>query len=115
MELRMEPWHEMVIQSLEELSDLDFQEKVWVRGEGNMVSSFTEAVNSLYDDSGLNTLMKDGLVFSSKADQALNELHEYLKTFSPGQPAKSLIASDKWHKVIHLANRALLEVREVLT
>jgi hypothetical protein len=42
-------WKKLMIENLEELSSLEFQERVWRRGEGPEVSSYEEAVDQFFD------------------------------------------------------------------
>jgi len=44
-----ETWRNRIASSLEDLGDEDFQRRSWLRGEGNEVSSFEEAVCALRD------------------------------------------------------------------
>ena len=55
----------LVISCLQELADYDFQRRVWLASTGPAVSSFTEAVSGLFDDSGVgDALEKYSSVFS---------------------------------------------------
>jgi hypothetical protein len=81
-EMKLEPWQTMVLETLRELSDASLQERVWLRGEGGEVSSPTEVVNQLFDDSGLSDLLEGDLVFSEEADFALRQLSEHVDTIN---------------------------------
>ena len=70
-----------VLDNLQYLSDADFQERVWVKGLGPEVSSFTEAVCGLYDDSGLDDRLSDPKhrpVLSEDIDSDLEKLSQIL-------------------------------------
>jgi hypothetical protein len=65
---------------LDELSDLDYQSRVWTgREPAGEMSSFEESVATLFDDSGLGwALDKDEPVFGQQIDAELRELRAAL-------------------------------------
>lgn len=100
--------------ALHELSDASFQERVWLRGEGGEVSSPSEAVNQLFDDSGLGDLLEGGLVFSEKADATLRRLGEHMSKINFDQPVEDLLADRHWLKLRELSLQARHEVESAL-
>jgi hypothetical protein len=111
--LKLEPWQQLVLDTLRELSDASFQTRVWVRCE-NEISSPTEAVNQLFDDSGLGDLLEGELVFSEKADLLLKELSRHVDTINFEQPIEELLSDDRWPKLRQLAADAMSEVNAAL-
>ncbi len=66
-----------VIEGLRELADIDFQRRVWLATSGPEISSFSEAICGLFDDSGLSSNLERGIlsaVFSKNVYAKLNEL-----------------------------------------
>jgi hypothetical protein len=61
-------------QSLKQLSDKNYQERVWTASSGPEISSFTEAVSQLCDDSGLGLALEKGPAFGEPVDVLLKKL-----------------------------------------
>lgn len=98
---------------LHELADMSFQDRVWVRGVGPEVSSFTEALCGLYDDSTLGDRLEegtaDGLVGPAAALQ-LESLLVQLKAL-PDLPDAELVELPEWADIRVAAASAAAEVR----
>jgi hypothetical protein len=109
-----EYWKQAVIEGLDELSNQEFQEWVWLRHEGSEISSPGESVCELFDDTGLGDLMEIGGVFSDKADQLLEDLQRSLKRINLYQPIEKLLSSREWIDIRELALQALQEVKKVV-
>lgn len=109
-----QPWQALVLETLHELADVEFQAEVWLRGERpDVVSHPIETVNELYDDSGLGDLLEVGHVFSEPADSTLRRLRALLHTFDLGHRER-LLTDARWGEVRRLAATALVQVREAL-
>jgi hypothetical protein len=60
---------------LAELADAEYQRRVWFGRDSNEMSSFTEAVATLFDDSGLGDALDSGApIYGLDVDEALREL-----------------------------------------
>jgi hypothetical protein len=57
MAMDRETWLTHILEAIRDLADEDYQERVWVRGEGSEVDSSTEAVCRLIDDYDLPTFL----------------------------------------------------------
>jgi hypothetical protein len=113
--MKPEPWQQLVLDTLRELSDASFQEQVWLRREGGEISSPTEVVNQLFDDSGLIDLLGGSdIVFSERADSKLKQLSAYVGTIDFEQSVEDLLSDDRWQQVRHLASQARSEVNDAL-
>jgi len=69
----------ILIKALKELSDRDYQVKVWLNTGANlgMTLSFTEAVNNVFDDACVSGALEENLIiFDKKVTRALQELHD---------------------------------------
>ena len=94
----------MVVDCLRDLSDPDFQNRVWIRGEGPEVSSFVETVCELFDDSGLGTALEKGTcVYDEDIDSKLNKLSEMLDDIDTQEDIKRVVTSKKWTRIIKLS------------
>ena len=63
-----------VLDCLNELSDKSYQERVWMASSGPEISSYIEAVNQLYGDSGLDFAYSKGeQVFGKDIDDRLKQ------------------------------------------
>lgn len=99
-----------LVVSLEELAGREFQERVWVAGEGPDVSSFSEAVSQAFDDTGLSDVLdKDGLDLHVGADAvaALRELGTAISRVDQSLPPAALIDHPAMQRVRAAAQRAL--------
>lgn len=97
-------WIENIRSCLEEISDLEFQSRVWVRGEGSEVSSFTELICRLYDDfhfddfiSTCGPMKKDFEEFSKKISSFIDKN----QTLSD----KDIIGHPEWIAISKLSSR----------
>ncbi len=112
--MTLEYWKTAVIQSLEELSDPEFQKKAWLRNEGNLISSPSEASDELFNDTGLGEEMKSRLVFSDIADSLLKELRKRISKINFEQNIETMLSSKEWIDIRELALQTLLEVKKAV-
>jgi len=76
---------------LKELSDADYQQRVWAKRSDSEASSLNEATAALYDDSGLGeALEKNDVTFSPEIDRRLSDLRVVLRGFLQEQSTKEL-------------------------
>jgi hypothetical protein len=113
-DMNPKPWQRMVLDTLRELSDASFQERVWLRCESGEMSSPSETVNQLFDDSGLVDLLERDAAFSGEADVALRRLGALADTIDFEQPIEDLLVDTRWLELRQLAAQALSEVSRVL-
>lgn len=102
--------YRLIESCLEELSDIEFQKRVWVRGEGPEVSSYSEAVCQLFDDTAIGDFLDDtenGVVLSEELDSLLRELSNILDLIDYRIGASNIIKHPHWPKVRQLAADAL--------
>jgi hypothetical protein len=98
----------LVVECLRELGDRALQRRLWLStGQGD-VSSFTEAVEQLFTDSGLEgELQKHATGLGSGAENALADLKSGLARVNRSLPPDGLIDSQEMDAVRHLASAAL--------
>jgi hypothetical protein len=99
---------EQILSSLEELSDRQVQEDLWMGKIPSQQGDFVEAVECLFTDSGLSDLLlAEQTEFSEKARLTLNDLLKQLaKVSSTGGP-REVINDPAMKEVRLLAARAL--------
>ena len=94
-------WIEQVAIALEELGDRQFQQRVWWRGEGPEVSSFTEAVCTL-DDKDLEGLIDRCGEWGYAADLADRlrrydrALEEFIHDVGSYPPRELVLSDPRW-------------------
>lgn len=103
---------EHVRSALAELSDLDYQSRVWTgHGGAAEMSSFAECVERLFGDSGLDLALDNGeAVFGSPVDDELRELGDLVMKIETVQDPDALLR----HPRMRCArNRAATILREI--
>ena len=101
---------------LRELSDLEFQKRVWLRGEGPEVSSFVEVVCQLFDDTGIGDELNektDGFVTSEELDPILRELGALIDSIDYRVPVIEILKHPNWQKVLMLSSHALTKMTSI--
>jgi hypothetical protein len=63
-----------VYKLLEQISDSDFQERTWVRGEGKEISTYIEVMCSLFDDFNLDGIIEKKPIDFNLSDQLISSL-----------------------------------------
>jgi hypothetical protein len=108
-----ETWLRRILEAIRDLADEEYQERVWVRGNGPEVDSSTEAVCRLVEDYDLATFLDEAAknAWVSK-DQvaALHRLDVALARYaSNGEEADDAIRiqSPEWRKIRKLAKVTL--------
>jgi hypothetical protein len=100
--------------ALGEMSDLDYQSRVWTgRGGDHEMSSFVECVERLYDDSGLElALDAEEPVFGPPVDDELRELGDLVRKIDADQSPDDLIASPRMRAARDRAGAILRAIDE---
>jgi hypothetical protein len=102
----------LIIEGLEELSDLDYQTRVWNPGETLEVSSFTEAIARVFTDSGLDDVFRNGKTAISKdVDALLIKLGYCVDGVDAQRKPDEIIYSEEMKQVRLLAKEALSALR----
>ena len=103
-------WINNILSAIKELSDVQYQTKVWLEGKGTEVSSFDEAICRLFDDYELDSFIEK---FSSMEQVSLKkivllkkyreQLTNYLSTLKDEVSIEQLITDPAWKKLCQLA------------
>lgn len=107
---------EIIESALRELSDANYQRRVWLGGGVSEMSSMTEATAALFDDSGLDqALEKNPVTFSPEIDNDLRKLRTCLRSCLQAESARgtaSAISSADWQAVRDMAGSLLAVLGE---
>ncbi|HEX5442955.1 MAG TPA: hypothetical protein VFW87_03960, partial [Pirellulales bacterium] len=106
-------YKENAIHSLEELADIRMQHRRWLSAGGSEVSSFTEAVCQLFDDTGLGDALEKPdapPVFSASIDDRLRELSKAVGRFDHEIEPQKQIDHPDMQTIRDLAARILAEI-----
>ena len=105
---------DQLIVSLQHLSDADFQRKAWLASEGPVVSSFSEDVCQVFDDTGLSIPL-DNQTRPSELDEQtyalLQQLDSAVSRVDQSAPPEVLLRDPQVEKVRQIAARALARLR----
>jgi hypothetical protein len=94
----------LVLSALAELSDEEYQRRVWNSVDGPEVSSFTESVERLWDDSGLSAdLESEHGAYGHLIDQRLRELDLRLSKIDSDRYPDEIIADPAMSAIRQLA------------
>lgn len=99
-----ENWLIEVIECLKEISDIDFQERVWIKGEEDQVSSYDEVICRLFDDLDLLNSMNSYDI--SDESKALAEKLNIAISKIEGITEMEKLLSSEWNEVVEIANLA---------
>lgn len=108
---RAQPWHAGLIESLEAASDLERQRSAWLGRGGPHVPDPVELVCQIFDDSAIDDVLAEGVVFSSSTDAMLRRLSALAAELDLTLPPEALLASEGWVGFTREAARALAAVR----
>jgi len=104
-----------LIEALQELSDAEFQRRAWLASEGPVVSSFSEDVCQVFDDTGLSLALDAGRrppELDEQAFTALQELDAAVRRVEQAAPPERLLQDPRVKEVREIAARALALVAE---
>ena len=101
-----------VLETIEGISDKEYQKRVWIRGEGSEVDDFDETTcNFFQDGNGVIQNYKDfGL--SDKQHQILAKFRDEFDAFCNGPALKhylpeNFIDTPEWERIMNLAKEVL--------
>ena len=105
-------WLNGIQNAIQEIANSEFQERVWVRGEGPEVSSFTEAICRLFDDYNFDDFLDEhwhifGL--SSQLYRMLRKLRNLLNEYEEKETDAEIVKDEKWDEIREYAKDVLQE------
>lgn len=99
-----------LVECLTNLSDVDFQIRVWTCKSQTEESTFSELVCQTFDDTGLGDALNDDAIplgIDADATSTLRELAAAVREVDASLPPAELIASPQMQHVRNLASRSL--------
>jgi hypothetical protein len=107
-------YRDKILDHLRELAQVEDQRRLWLASSGE-ISSFTEAMCGLFDDTGLgDALQKGDAVFNAGADRTLRELSAAVSTVDGQLPPGALIDHPLMGRGRALASKAVGEIQSQL-
>lgn len=101
-----------VIEALQELGDIEVQRRRWNSDGRGEVSSFSEAIESLYGDSGLGDELEKGLTgLDASTVVNLKALDKALSKIAPYRKPDDIIGDPAMAEVRRLAREAMVSIR----
>lgn len=93
------------LKGLNELSDSNIQKELWIEGIGG-ISSFTEAICSIFDDSGLAVLMNENGLKDPLLSK-FNELDSLLRQIPEHDAPENIINHPNMKDVKRVSNELI--------
>ncbi|MGY5615385.1 SCO4402 family protein [Vibrio brasiliensis] len=95
---------QLIIDCLNELSDTNYQQRVWIVGSTDEVSGFNDVVAALFDDSLLeDALLKNKVTFTTEADNKLRTLGKLIASQPDNITTNALVSQPKWKDIVKLS------------
>lgn len=103
----MRIYEDKIVAALRELADREYQARVWTGNALPEMSSFVECVETLFDDSGLESALAEGDVFGDPIDAQLRDLSEIVDRIETDEPYAVLAADANFDRATQLAEKIL--------
>lgn len=103
----MTNYRNLIVEALIELADGSYQERIWTGAEPAEMSSFSECIERLFDDSGLTLALSRGNVFGPEVDAQLRTLGELADSVDALQPVGQLLQDPKLAECRRLSREIL--------
>ena len=101
----------LLLENLEELASKNLQEQLWLHGNKNKMSNFTEAICGIFDDARLTRALETGYIennFSGKLFLTAKKLDQLIGLIPENLPPKKIIKHPKMFKVRFLSGKLLV-------
>lgn len=112
--MKTQGWHVDFIQSLQDASDIEGQRSAWIERTNMEFPAPGELICQIFDDSGIDDLLDESVVFSTATDAALRRLSKLAAGIRLDQEPERIVSSDGWVEFVRESARALALVREDL-
>ena len=103
-------WLKNVMNTVREIADPEFQQRVWVDGAGPEFSDWTEVMCKLFDDFLFDDFVDrdwQQFGFSSESHQLLVQLREQLNNYEEKETNAEIVADPKWQQIREFAGKVL--------
>jgi len=113
-------WSSQILIFVNEISDAEFQDSVWLRHNLSVQSSFTEVVCGLYDDFNFEQYIEE-LKYSGVNQSLLTPIEEFKTSMdrfletkdSTDICDKAILSDPQWHKVRESAVKASISISSI--
>jgi hypothetical protein len=98
------------LETIEGISDVEYQKRVWIRGEGPECDDFDEQMVFFFDDGEPIFESYKDFGISDEQYQLLMKFHGVLDVFSDEMlyhPAQEIISDPRWHEIQKMAKEVL--------
>jgi hypothetical protein len=104
-----------VLSAARDISDAEYQERVWVRGEGPEVNSIAETYCRLFDDFQFDEFLALFKMEELITEEQLTVLRNFRKQFSRFEydedlPDEEIIKDPRWQEIRKIAKEALSKI-----
>lgn len=99
-----------VLDGLKELSDSNLQQRLWIDGNDEM-SSYTEAICMIFDDSGLGLSIEKGSL-DEPLLRSFKELGEVIDTIPENEAPENIMSHPNMPKLQQLASKIISEITD---
>lgn len=107
-----------LVSVIKEISDQEFQERIWLRGEGPEISSADELFCNFFDDINIEEVMKNYKKYEISNSQLnlLQKLYKLMREYSDNSPITLdpivVLSDPKWQKIREFANEVYKELKK---
>lgn len=104
----------VVLEILSKISDVEFQKNVWVDGQGDFVTSYSEAVNQLDDYTFFEFIDNREIPFTNEGDEIKTKLFiEKPVNYDEPIDFKTALNDSHWLEIVNLAEEVKLILMEL--
>jgi hypothetical protein len=102
-------WKRSIFEALKDLADIDMQKKAWLGLDENNVSSYSEIINILYDDSSFKEYIENykGLKGNDNLYEHLLELDKMLNDYKQKEDDAMILIDPKWISITKKAQEII--------
>ena len=101
----------LLMENLKELASKDLQEQLWLHGNKNRMSTFTEAIYGIFDDVRLTRALETGYIennYSSKLFLTAKKLDQLIDLIPENLSPEKIIKHPKMYIVRFLSGKLLV-------
>lgn len=108
--MNKQEWLQGIYKIVTEISDRTFQERIWIKGEGPQVSSWTEVICRLFDDYDFDSFLDEyatQIGISSTLHKHLYQLRDKLNTYQQKETDAEIVVDPEWQQISQFAQDIL--------
>jgi hypothetical protein len=98
--MRNQEWRNGFLLSLQQLGCLEGQKEKWLKLKDDWFPCPAELLCQVFDDSGIDEMLKRGIIFSEKIDRELNKLSELANSVNTDHPVETLLSDKHWLELV---------------